>query len=458
MPEPTLVFDFRPLTWDLARSADYTSTTLYSAISAQLFRHRGADGHIRPAACASFRSNPEATEYHLSLAAGLSWPDGSSVAAAQYADRIKAVVTSGSPIGTRFAGLLAIDGHKRKGATGSDVEVIRIRLASPDYQLRNKLAHAALGPLRSTSSPEDYPDAAGPFTFDNLNQDSATLRRRYGVGTASGGVDRLKVRFIVDPEEAISLYMKGEVDSTCPVSFPFDRIAEFADHNEFFSCPTTTFFVLVPTSDRSHAFRFRHMIWSSLDLDAIVAVAPLGLSPWRTFLPLAPDWERLGPGGAPCRGERPEAGLYQRLGKISLAVDDFEPNLKIASEMAKQLRTRGCEVEVILDSFEKPMARCDLRLCVLSNSRSYQADLYRRLSHSPVIQSDPGLHSRYTALIDDFDAASSDAERWRAVSDLDDIIAEQMPIIPIAGLGQFYLKRRALERFDWAGDASWMRV
>ncbi|MGO7807195.1 ABC transporter substrate-binding protein [Rhizobium ruizarguesonis] len=456
MLKATLAFDFQPLTSDVSKSADYTSVTLYSAISAQLFRWYDSEGHLVPAACSSAYCSPDATEYRLSLAAGLSWPDGAPVAAAQYADRIREVVTSRCPIGTRFSGLVAIDGQSQKRANGLDEEVIRIKLAAPDNQLKNKLAHASLGPLRSKNSSEIYPDAAGPFSFDTLNEAGATLRRRYSRETGPKGFDWLNIRFIIDPEEAISLYMKGEIDSTCPVSFPLERVAEFANHDEFFRCPTTTFFVIIPITDRAHTRQFRHAIRESINMDAIMAVAPAGLSSWRTFIPLAPDRGERTSEVLPGRGERLETSFILHHSRISLAVDNFEPNLKIAFEIADQLSKRGCKVDVIVDSFEKPVAKCDLRLCVLSNSRSYQVDLYRRLSHSRVIRSDAALNERYTSLIDDFDGAWSDAERSDIISELDDIIAEEMPVIPIACLGQFYLKRKSLKRFDWGGDASWM--
>lgn len=459
MLKATIAFDFRPLATNLSRIADYTSTILYSAVSAQLFRWHEKSRTLLPAACRSMRSNCDSTEYQFSLEPGLSWFDGSPVTAGQYAARLEDVVNSCAPIWTRLDHLTGIDAQRREDRLGNEEEVIRIRLRSPDKQLSNKLAHPSFGPLKIGDGANEYPDAAGPFIFCDLNDSGGTLRCRSAREQGFQPSASIDFRFVLEAEDAVSLYLRGELDSTCPVSFPLDRVDEFATHRDFLRCPVTTFFVLMPISARAQSGPLRQALRASINFHAIADVQPAGLSPWWSF---APQFSRQ---QDEIRTARPDhrigdasIGDLKSDFRIRLALEDFQPNRKIATTLSAQIKGLGGQVEEIIDRFGKPSAECDFRLCVLSNSTSYPVDLYRRLSLSPIISVDPALRLNYGSLIQRFDCATDDDARAAVVARLDEIIWRELPVIPVANLGQFCLKRDKLAGFDWGGDASWLTL
>jgi hypothetical protein len=313
--------------------------------------------------------------------------------------------------------------------------------------------------MGSSEHAKVYPDAAGPFIFRDLNDEGGSLRRRFDRRTPPQALDSIAFRFVLDPEEALSLYLQGEVDSTCPVSFPLDRIAEFAGREDFLRGPVTTFFVLIPMSGRAHGGALRQVLRAALDFDALVGVRPAGLSPWRSFSPRLSRRSAEGPTNwlDRCGGDMFISDMRGE-NRIKLAIENFQPNRDIAAVFSAQIRGLGGQVEEIVDNFDKPSAECDFRLCVLSNSASYPADLYRRLALSPIIVNDPILRVTYASIIHQYDIAANDPERAAALEGLDEVIWRELPVIPVANLGQFCLKRDTLAGFDWGGDASWITM
>jgi MarR-like DNA-binding transcriptional regulator SgrR of sgrS sRNA len=456
MLEPTVAFDSAPLSTDLSFIADYTAINLYSAVSAQLFRWNESRQRIVPCACANWSASDNWRYFRFKVAHGLRWEDGSNVEAGDYLRRFSEILSSNAPIAIRFE-------HVRDIAVECDEdgrESIAFRLAFSDTQLPNKLAHPALGPLRARNDAPHYPAAAGPFHFVEFNRKGGTLERENCTHDRLNSIHRMHFVYISNPDEAIARYENGSLDATCPASFPLARLNEFAERKDLVRGPDNTFIVLLPMSERAQEIAYRRAIADCIDLTQIICSFPGGLE-------LADGFTQR-PKSSPYSDQRADALGTRRqywprhkllLGeKIRLAYDDFYPNCEITMMISEQLHESGADVEVIADDYRNPYVACDFRLAVLMNSVAYPADIYRRLTAASSFIHDPEFAGKYWRALRAYDEAETADGRLRSVEDLDNILKCYLPIIPIARLNQFSLKRRSLDAFSWTSDESWICV
>ncbi|WP_089258952.1 ABC transporter substrate-binding protein [Cereibacter sphaeroides] len=435
------------MTFDLSMVADYTSLHLYSAVSAQLFRWNSTAGDVCAAACEPAIGLEAGRVYRFTLAGDLFWQDSTPVSPRDYVRRFEDLFAKKAPVASRFTHLRDVT----VGVNGAGKEELIFALEVPDANFCRKLAHPATGPLSAGAGDQEFPFAAGPFRFAALGSAGGTMERTSERMSACHSLKRLNFRFVGDPNEAISLYDHGLVDATCPANFPLERVDEFVGRPDFHRYATTTFFVLIPASHRAESRPLRRAIASCVDPERLTAVAPSGLGRMYSFLD---PGSASGP--AALSGDGALESVFES--PLRLACDQFQPNEQILAVIADELRSKGAVVETVVDDYAMPSKPCDFRLVVMVNSMAYPADAYRRIAGAAPFRDNPSLRREYWKAIEQFDRPDDALGRKSAIRRLDELLWQELPVIPLAVLHQFGLKREFMEAFSWDANDTWQNI
>lgn len=458
---PTLVFDTAPLTINLSSIADYTSTFLYSSVSAQLLRWNVSTSAVVRASCKDIEATPDSCQFELTIQPGLRWQDGALIRPEDYLRRFTDIISSKSPIATLFTHVNDISIRTDSAKTLLRKDRLVFKLSRSDRQFPNKLAHPALGPLKNSTT-EPIPFAGGPYYFSSLNEKGGALKR-YGRKPGRCGLPQLQFLYISDPNEAIERYEAGVVDCTCPASFPIDRLHEFIGRGDLNCGPHNTFFILVPCSVRASNRLLRQHLARFLDINEVTRAFPEALASMDGFANMnskgtAYSALRHADHDAIFSRNSSAATIFRGANRLLIAYDDFFPNKKIVEMFQSQLRANGGDIEPVVDRYEHPQAECDFKLLILVNSLAYPLDAYRRIGCSQAFLDSPALGQKYHDEIDIYDASSSSHQRTTALRNLNSIIRHELPVIPVARLNQFYLKRPSLQNLVWHSDDSWLHL
>lgn len=444
MSNAVIVIDTPPLATCAGEVADYVSSFVYSHLSAQLFRWSSAFDGVVNCACRRFSSTPDGCTYHLHLDAALEC-GGSPITARDYVQGWSQALASSAPAAGRLSHVVELSVVDCGDAQpGEQRQVLEVRLSQPDSLLPGKLAHPALGPFFDWCPTGSGADSGSDFLVQTWSDERIMLRHR------NAGLD-LEFRCIPSGDEAVRLYLSGEVDCTCPASFPLDLLPELASHPDFVPIRSNTFIVLVPASERTSHLALRRRISAAIDRDALAGKWPGCMEVVSGFSDDSAKCAKPAVPGMADADLPASNGPAER--PLTLAYDPFFPNAEVAGILCQQLRKLGLTAETVADDFARPHVECDFKLMVMCNSPGYQGDAYQRVLRAGGLSTLDGSWHLFDGWLKAYDAAQGYSARKQAIDALDGIIWSQLPVIPVARLNQFALCR--IEGFDWHSQTYW---
>ena len=443
MSNAVIAIDTPPLARCTGEVADYVSSFVYSHLSAQLFRWSSAFDRVVNCACRRFSSDADGCTYRLHIDATLQ-SSGRPITARDYVQAWSDALASSTPAAGRLSHIVDLSVIDCDDASPSEQrQALEVRLSQPDLLLPGKLAHPAFGPFFNWCPSASGEDPGSGLLVHTWTDERIRLQHR------NTGLE-LEFRCIPSGHDAVRLYMSGEVDCTCPASFPLDLLPELVSHPDFVPVRSNTFIVLVPLSERSSHLALRQRISAAIDRGELAGKWPGCMEVVSGFsddsakcakpTDASPD-TNLPASNSPCA--RP----------LTLAYDPFYPNADVAALLCQDLRKHGLTAKTVADDYARPFAECDFKLMVMCNSPSYQGDAYQRVLRAGGLCTLDGSRQLFDGWLKVYDAAQEDRGRKQAIEALDAILWSQLPVILVAKLNQFALCR--IEGFDWHSQTYW---
>jgi hypothetical protein len=454
-PVGVIAFDTPLLARSFSEIADYTSTQLLSAVTAQLFRFDRLRNYLHRSACVAFSRNKEATKYTLNIGSDIRFAEGEPVVAAHFELGLREVLMRTGPAFLRLNTIYNIAATKPDGATQGGGS-LTITLQRPDFQLTRKLAHPAFSPCRLPQIDARKWDGAGPFVLVKESQTGGTLHRR-STPSSRRAITELRYNVIEDPEEALEAYLLGLIDRTCPALHCAKSLAKMQGHPDFVRLPSNTFLALFPCSPRGLDPALRTFLHRAIDRGLLEVGVGGSISAVQSLADLEPNWPHTKAASRTRKSRKVEPQLFPGC-HLRIAYDPFPPNREVLAALAEQLSPFGISIDLLQDNFVTPNVACDMRLVVLVNSHAYPLDAYCMIGATPAVQQNRKLRDLWWAAIGNYDAAESTEERQSALKYLDELIEVYVPILLLSRLNQFALRRAWLRRFDPVSDISWERL
>lgn len=444
MSNAIIAIDTPPLAKCTGEVADYVSCFVYSHLSAQLFRWSSAFDGVVNCACRRYSSTPDGRTHHLHLDSALE-RRARPITARDYVHSWSQALTNSAPAAGRLSHIVDLTVIDCDDAPpGEQRQALEVRLSQPDSLLPGKLAHPALGPFFDWCPTPLGADPGTGFLVHTWADERIQLRHRNsGLG--------LEFRCIPSGHEAVRLYLSGEIDCTCPASFPLDMLPELASHPDFVPIRSNTFMVLIPASERSSHLALRRRISAAIDRYALAGRWPGCIEVVSGFSEDSAKWTRpIWPATADAN-QPASNGPAER--PLTIAYDPFFPNAEVADLLCQHLREHGLTAETVTDNYAHPVAECDFKLMVICNSPGYQGDAYQRVLRAGGLSSLDGSRQLFDWWLKAYDSAQEGSGRKQAIEALDGILWSQLPVIPVARLNQFALCR--IDGFDWHSQTYW---
>ncbi|RJT43306.1 ABC transporter substrate-binding protein [Legionella taurinensis] len=225
--------DAPPISRSIHQLKDYSSYLVYSLCSMPLVRMHPTENTILPLAVKSWEATDNYSVYEFVLRDDIYWSTGEKVKAIDYCMAINFVLSDNS---NRFRSLLAdIIGYsevikqKSNNLSGMEFEnnIIRFRLNSPNYFFPMYLSLPVFSPL-STINHEIF---CGAYIINKVADYEVELKRNeyFKHDLKSDIIDKITFSYKVNESDpfALEAFNQGEVDVTSDTSFPYDKYSSY---------------------------------------------------------------------------------------------------------------------------------------------------------------------------------------------------------------------------------------
>lgn len=444
----TFLFDTAPLAGDASQILDFSSLHHYAALSEPLFRWDMQSNQVRRSACANAGRSHEGHRHVFQLRHDLAWSDGRPVTGDDYARALDAILRGRSAHAARLRSIERVfierENRSRSRRVG-DRLVIDTRW--PDEHLPAKLAHPSCSPLGDVSATAALHRTAGPFVEAERDDRGSMLRRNPFHRTATHAEETPGLRFEIcdSADDGIERYLKGDADATCPALFPYRRLGDLRDRDDFMRPASNTFVALLPASPRALDPGLRKRVQAAVDGEGLAHRLAGALTAVRGFTNST----------ATRRFEAVLAAEEKIAEPLVIAYDDYSPNGEIARHVEADLLRAGLDATSCVDSFVRPWRSCDFRMVVLVSSPADPSAMFVHLGLTPAVAMDEERRDRYWQLIRAFDQSVDGTE---PLEELDAMVERHAYAIVIGRLEQYYLRNPALGHFRWDADISWERM
>lgn len=347
------------------------------------------------------------TRLELALEPGLRWDDEEPITGADFARGMLEVFEANAFVKkVLFRHLTSLE-PTRSGLVA--------RFRKPSLRARECLSLPNFAPFRAPGL------FSGAYAMEQRGPGEYRYRRRRRVDAP---LDSFSVRDVKNPEENLLRFQEGSLDVTADTAFPFERWRELKED---------PFFQSRETGLRA-ALLFGGELSRPQARDARGSIARVaGMTDLSDIL-----------GGACSRTKRPEADdlpLAPMPRALRLAYDHFYPNLEVCLRLARALKARGCEIELVEDDYYAPRRECDLRFSIVRDLCPGRYSFYAAMPFNAVVRADQELRRRVLGVLERIEAEPDGSGLDVLYAGLDDVFSEASAWIPLYNIPSCYLSR-----------------
>ncbi|MEA2685325.1 MAG: peptide/nickel transport system substrate-binding protein, partial [Actinomycetota bacterium] len=272
----------RPQSLDPAQARSPSELLIAEQLFDGLTAYDAATSAVVPAIAASWKSNPDQTDWEFTLRPGAAFADGRALTSADVKYTLERIARKGtsSPAASQLdviAGFKAfnIEGKSEElaGVTTPSPTVVAIALDQPQAALPAILGNPAFGivPREAVEAPEpafaEQPLGSGPFLIQSRTDDVIRLLPVPGVNVSLRGVD---LELLSDSTASYEAFMDGRLDWTAVPADRVEQVAERQGRSAFRPYLGQLFYGFNLKNPKFADLRFREAIVRAIDRDAIV--------------------------------------------------------------------------------------------------------------------------------------------------------------------------------------------
>lgn len=438
--------DAPPISRSIHQLTDYSSYLIYSLCAMPLVRLHPTENSIQPLAAKSWNITENYSVYEFILHDNLYWANGEKVNPMDYYSAINFILTDKT---SRFRSMLIdVIGYNEiiTGATDilsgmeCDKNIIRFRLGKPNVFFPMCLSLPIFSPLHK-SEQKLFCGAYSITETTNYNVE-LTRNKYFELDKHNKPINTIKFTHQVDASDpfALDAFKQGTIDVTSDTSFPYDKYAQYA-HQKSIIQEYHVDISCILSENKNVSPDLTKLIIHGINRENIVkklhGIPEISCSYHHLF-------DRKNSSDIDYLYSKEIALEYSSKidssMEITIAYEDFYPNLEILSLIEEQLREFGVRFKFLVEEYGARNISSHYRLELRKSPIPDPLFFYKNASKSKRLLTNKEQMSLFGGLLNKYQEIQNESERLFIAMEMDSILIQLGQYVPILKIPGIYLK------------------
>lgn len=443
--------DAPPISRSIHQLTDYSSYLVYCLCSMPLVRLHPTENTIQTLAAKSWSASEDYSIYEFVLHDALYWANGEKVNALDYCRAFNFILTDKC---SRFRSMLTdvigydeIIAGKSSSLSGMECEknIIRFRLSNPSYFFPLYLSLPVFSPLSAI----DQELFCGAYSISAVADFEVKLSRNkyFDLDKQSAPINTITFTHQVNDSDpfALEAFNQGTVDVTSDTSFPYDKYLQYAnqesvmqEYNVDISC--------ILSENKNVSPELTKLITYGINREYIVeklhGIPEINCGYHHLF----------------DRKNRSEHDyLYNKKlaiefsskidnsVEITIAYENFYPNLEILNLIADQLMDIGVRFKFLVEEYGARNIHSHYRLELRKSPIPDPLFFYKSASKSKRLITSTENKDHFINLLNKYQKTLNESERLFIAMEMDSMLIQLGQYVPILKIPGIYLKNPILK-------------